>query len=240
MSRIIASVLFDRNSAYFSKNFLPYAYIGELSNILRIWSLQSIDEIILINASDDKLDNSFFENIKKNIAHAFVPIGYIGNINSFAEASEIISMGIEKIGVPFSKRNEEWLQEFTSKYGKQALFVSYDVYDELNNQDLVNISGLRKTFGEVIINNVVRNGQNLGINWEIISELEKVEKITIIYSGGTAKPDIEKIKNRKTKISIMASRLFSMRGNNPYPLANIDENLRRSVNYEMLSKLFNG
>ena len=89
--------------------------------------------------------------------------------------------------VPFSKRNEEWLQEFTSKYGKQALFVSYDVYDELNNQDLVNISGLRKTFGEVIINNVVRNGQNLGINWEIISELEKVEKITIIYSGGTAK-----------------------------------------------------
>ena len=167
-NRIIASLLFSENDAFHSQNFLPNKYLGEVSNIIRIWSLQSIDEILIISASDRAIDDLFLEKLKINLRHAFVPISYIGSINSADDASRLIQSGIEKIGIPISKIDESWVPNFTNKYGKQALFTSIDITDSNFNKLIKLIPKASKVSGEIVINNHERNGTFLGINMKIV------------------------------------------------------------------------
>ena len=239
-NRIIASLLFSENDAFHSQNFLPNKYLGEVSNIIRIWSLQSIDEILIISASDRAIDDLFLEKLKINLRHAFVPISYIGSINSADDASRLIQSGIEKIGIPISKIDESWVPNFTNKYGKQALFTSIDITDSNFNKLIKLIPKASKVSGEIVINNHERNGTFLGINMKIVDSLEKFSDVAIIYSGGANKNDLEYLRSRNSSISYCVSSLFSVEGKRYAPLSNIPVELRRDIDHEMLFKMFDG
>jgi cyclase len=200
--RIIPILLYKDEGLYKSVKFKKHKYIGDPINAVKIFNDKQVDELIILDISENKLKaEPNYSLIKELATECFMPICYGGNISSIEQIRKILSLGVEKISlntnaVLFPNLIKSAVQEF----GSSTIVISIDVRKSIwgfyeiyinngnNNTKIDPFSFVKKMedlgAGEILINSIDRDGTMIGYDIDLIKQISKNVNLPIIACGG--------------------------------------------------------
>lgn len=205
LKRIIPVLQLHEGVLVKTTNFKKPKYIGDPVNTLRIFNELEVDEIAILDiraSLENRKPN--LELIKTFCDECFMPLSYGGGITSVEQASEIFSLGYEKIIINTSAfLNPEFVDELAKEYGSQAIVVAMDIKKSLfgKTQKVVFKSATKKSkvpsiewakrfqdlgAGELIITNVDNEGTWKGLDIETTLDIASKVDIPVIIHGGAS------------------------------------------------------
>ena len=228
--RIIPCILIDDDNVVKTIKFDNSVYIGDPLNTVRLFNEKKSDEILIIDISStrDKKKPNF--NLIENIAQvARMPVAYGGGIKSKLDAIRIFSYGIEKISISsLFFENISEAKEISKAVGSQSLVITLDV-KKLDNKYSVFLNN-GKTFvtdkiidlikkiediglGEIIINNIDRDGTMIGYDDDLIEIFYKNSTLPLTTLGGVGNHDhIQNSINKFGNLGYASGSYFTFKG----------------------------
>jgi len=204
IKRTIFTLLYKEGFFFLSRNF-RLQKVGDISWMLKTFGFSNIancsDEIIILNLSDknweDAYNNKFFNDISLLLSKTFLPITIGGKIRSLRNARELFNFGADKVLISRAFfQDKSLLKEIRDLYGVQSIVVQLDInsqnYDVFINSSLERVSNLKQIahslneanlMGELIINQIDRDGTGFGHNTEYLNIIPKLN-MPLIASGG--------------------------------------------------------
>ncbi len=210
-----------------SEKFKNHKYIGDPINAVRIFNEIKVDEIILLDVFKSKNKKDLNYDIIKDIAdECRMPFTYGGGINNLSQVEKLFSIGVEKISINSSAiQDSNFIKILSDNYGSQSIVVSLDIkenifrkkklYNSSTNKYLnLNILEQIKKYidlgaGEILINNVSREGSLSGFDLSILDLLNEKITVPIIVNGGiNSYEEIKKILNNHKIDAVGVGALF--------------------------------
>lgn len=229
-TRIIPTLLVKNQYAVKTLNFKNPKYVGDILNIVKIFSDKKADEInifdIGVKENKSKID---FDLIKKIATNSRMPICYGGGISNINEIEKILSIGIEKISISHNFfLNEKILSSAAKKFGSQSIAITLNIdcfknkyfIKNLNINDKFNILGMIKKIeslgaGEIIFNCIHKDGTESGYDEELINLIYPAVKIPITIIGGAKSiKNLENISIKFPLLGLGVGSLFIYKGIN--------------------------
>ncbi len=176
-------------------------YLGDPINAIKLFNNKEIDEICILDISDRYLGNFNFDfkTLKEMALEAFLPLSYGGNIKTLDDASNIISLGFEKVIVSsifFNKISE--VIKISNQLGSQSVVLKIDytliknkyylfsegrILNEINYIDLIkNIHYSR--VGELILSRIDLDGSMSGYDLDFPIRIKNHLNIPIVLAHG--------------------------------------------------------
>ena len=200
--RIIPLLQLNDDELIKSTQFNNHQYVGDPINAVKIFNEIKVDEIILIDVfkSKNKLDLNY--DIIKDIAdECRMPFTYGGGIKELNQVEKLFSIGVEKISINSAAlENEKIIKTLSKIYGSQSIVVSIDIKDnffgkkkiynssknKFLNSDLIYLieKYIELGTGEILINNVSKEGTLTGFDYSILDLLPNKLDIPLILNGG--------------------------------------------------------
>lgn len=198
--RLIPCLLMDNNHLIKTVRFRKPCYIGDPINAVKIFNDKGADELFIMDKTAYK-NGINFELLRKISVQAFMPLGYAGGINSFADAANLFNAGYEKISVNGTIRlDRKIIEKLISVYGSQSIIMTidvkkdmwkkYKVYDHVKRK-IISIDPIARAkeaedigFGEIIINDVDNDGMMTGYDYSLIRKISSQVNIPVIALGG--------------------------------------------------------
>lgn len=201
-TRIIPILLLNDGGLVKTVKFSKDKYIGDPINAVKIFNKKEVDELILLDISATRNGTipSFLE-IKEIVSEAFMPIGYGGGISKMEHIEQLFNIGVEKVilnSAIFTDR--DLIEDVIKIYGSQSIVASLDVKKDIwGNYRVYSNSGKKKQnlsldscieliqeigFGELIINNIDKDGTMLGYDIELIDKVSSMLNIPVVAVGG--------------------------------------------------------
>ena len=231
--RIIFTLMFKDNNFYLSRNF-RLQKIGSLKWLKKNYDFssitKSIDEIILLNVSQDKKQLEIFCNTIEEITkECFIPIAVGGGIDNLEMAKKYIEYGADKLVINTNLLNKKLILSISRIFGEQCIVGSIDLRIMKNKYCIFTQGGktiiyislkdvLKKinTFpvGEILINSIDKDGTGNGYDFNILKFFPKGFNKPIILSGGAGNYNhiLEALK-KKNIDSIATSNLLNFVNN---------------------------
>ena len=203
--RVIPSLLISNGELIKTQQFSSPKYVGDPINAVKIFNEKEVDEILIsdISASVSKRGPDM-SLIKKLASECRMPMAYSGGITKPEMVEEIISLGVEKVGISSGIfKNQDLIKKSVSIVGsqsvvaildiKKSLFKGYQVYcfngKKLMSSSLSEVMNHIQTqgVGEIIINDIDRDGMMRGYNHDLIEKVKDscVVPLTILGGAGT-------------------------------------------------------
>ena len=200
MTRLGVNLLIDGNKAVKGTQFSNYWYVGDPINSVRIFSELEVDEILVtdISASNHKCIN--YDLMAKLVTQSSAPISYVGGITKITEVDRLIAMGFDRIGLNKNRHDVKLVEQIVGKYGKQAIigcldvietdneYLVYDRYHqsiETKNSVLKDLQKMQEYgFGELLINNITKDGMLTGFTMFYFEWLASQLAIGLAIAGG--------------------------------------------------------
>lgn len=200
--RIIPVLLLHKGGLYKTKQFKKPSYIGDPINAVRIFNEKQVDELIILDIDcsvNDKEPN--YELIEEIVSEAFMPIAYGGGLKNLEIAKKLFQLGIEKVVLnTVLQNNPQLIKDIGSIYGEQAVVACIDfkknIFGKINTyyksgsvKGDNSIAELAKQYenygaGELLLNDIDREGTYSGYNQQILKEVVGSIRIPLIISGG--------------------------------------------------------
>lgn len=200
--RIIPILLLSDGGLVKTIKFSKDKYIGDPINAVKIFNQKEVDELVLLDISATRNGTSpNFLEIKEIVSEAFMPVGYGGGISKMSHIEQLFNIGVEKVifnSAIFTHRN--LIEEAVNIYGSQSIVASLDVKKDIwGNYKVYSSSGKKKQnltldscikliqeigFGELVINNIDRDGTMLGYDVELIEKVSGMLNIPVVAVGG--------------------------------------------------------
>ena len=203
MNRLIPILLLHENELMKSVKFKDWRYIGDALNALKILNEKAVDEIVVLDVDASRLGKEPNYKLLAALAgECFAPIGYGGGVTSADVANKIVSCGIDKVIINSAFIQEPSLaSDIASEIGSSSTVVSIDVVKresafrafsykegvELNRapDEYIRIAE-EAGAGEILIQNVDRDGTRLGPDSELIEFVISSCSLPIVYAGGVS------------------------------------------------------
>lgn len=203
--RVIPVLLLKQGGLYKTVKFSKPVYIGDPVNSVKIFNEKEADELVLLdyNAS---LDNRpiDFRKIEEIAGEAFMPMAYGGGIRSFEDAQKVFDAGFEKVVLNSILASDIGIiDKIAAVYGAQAVVAAIDVKRNwLGRYQACTHSGSRLLkqsplawacqleaagAGELLLNNIDRDGSWQGYDTDLIAELASAVHIPLVACGGAGK-----------------------------------------------------
>lgn len=207
--RVIACLLLSDGGLVKTRRFKNATYIGDPHNAIRIFNEKEADELIVIDISATKKDRGpDFALIEQFASECFMPVTYGGGIHSLTAASQLFSLGIEKVCMQSAAfQSPQLMTDVAARYGSQAVVSAVDVkggdrgrpklrWDKRWNYHGDWLSWTKKSqelgAGEILLTDVDREGTLAGVNLDLISAASSSVEIPVIANGGIgSKQDIK-------------------------------------------------
>jgi len=211
-NRLIVVVFFKNGNVVQSKLFKQHKVVGDPYVIIDRLSAWNADEVIYLNIRPElsnlnrqdkkiKYQNDFDKIIEFVGKKAFMPLTVGGGIKSLHDVEKYFEMGADKISINSEITNNPKLIIESSKiYGSQSIVASIDIKMDDDNQYSAYINnGKTKIIsqlsdyikqiedlgaGELLINNIDRDGMGNGYDLDLLKLIQKVSKLPIIFAGG--------------------------------------------------------
>ena len=201
-TRIIPVLLLNDGGLVKTVKFSKDTYIGDPINAVKIFNQKEVDELVLLDISVTRNGTSpNFLEIKEIVSEAFMPIGYGGGISKMEHFEKLFNIGIEKVILNSAIfTDKDLIEEAIKIYGSQSIVASLDVKKDLwGNYKVYSNSGKKKQnlsiescialiqeigFGELIINNIDKDGIMLGYDLELIKKVSDMLTIPVVAVGG--------------------------------------------------------
>jgi cyclase len=250
--RVIPCLLLKGKGLVKTIQFKNPVYLGDPLNTINIFNKKMVDEIIILDidaSRESKKPN--FELIQRISSICFSPLTYGGGVNDLKDAEHLFSIGIEKISINTAAfKNPTLITELAKKYGNQSVVVSVNIYKDFRGKRLIvnnsletndkgySISEQMKMFeglgaGELLINDVNRDGTMKGYDIELISSITSKVTIPVIACGGCGSySDFKEAINDGGASAVAAGSIFVFNGPHKavlitYPERNIIKNLTK-------------
>ena len=238
--RMSVFLMIHQNVLYKSFQFSDFIYMGDPLNAVRIFNGFEVDELIIIDI--DASVNSRGPNFDLISAIAYesrMPLCYGGGISSALEVKKIIEAGVEKVSISSSAvKNPKLIKSIAENFGSQSISCcldikkhvqkgSYRAYthngtEEVDREifEVIN-SFVEQGAGEIMINNIDRDGTMEGFDKEIIKKINTSLEIPLTAIGGASSlTNISELINECGLIGVAAGRLWSLIGQNRSVLLN--------------------
>lgn len=229
-TRIIPVIQLNKRELVKTVNYKNQKYLGDPLNAIKIFNEKKVDELIIIDISASKKETSIdFEYIEELCSECFMPIGYGGGIRSIEDIQKLFSIGIEKVIInSLLIENPTIVENAIKVFGSQSIVISVDVKQQFLSKKIIPyiFSGTKKvnktldeyiTFcnklnpGEILINDIDREGTFLGYNFEIIKSIKTKISSPLLLQGG-AKSCADFIEGKKHGIdAFVAGSYFCLR-----------------------------
>jgi len=211
-TRIIPVLLLKNRGLYKGTKFKNHTYVGDPINTVKIFNDKEVDEMLIFDIEATIRQKSIdFEYLKEVVSEAFMPIGYGGGIRTVEDARNLFAIGIEKIALNTQAfENKTLVQDLVKTFGSQSVVISLDIKRTLSGPAVFIRNGTTKAFdsvinaaklmeslgaGEIILNDIDRDGTRSGYNLSYVKEITINVKIPVIICGGAK--DIEDFKKAK-------------------------------------------
>lgn len=200
--RVIPCLLIERGNLVKSRKFKKSRYLGDPINAVKIYNEKNVDEIVLLDilATQEKVRPNF-EILKEIASEAFMPLSYGGGIHSLEDAKKIFKIGFEKIILNSALiENPEVVTEIIKYFGNQSVVASIDFKKNLwGKTKCYTRKGKKETkwmpvefakfvenlgVGEILLNDIERDGMRCGYNIEVIRNVSDAVKIPVTSCGG--------------------------------------------------------
>jgi len=231
-TRIIPVLTIMGNRLVKTVKFKNPNYIGDPLNAIKIFNEKKVDELIIldIEASRQNKEPSY-KLIYEMAGEAFMPLGYGGGIKTLDQAKKIFALGIEKVVLnSVLLENPNLITQIANIYGAQSVVLSLDykknILGKLRPHFYSGKEYMKKdinTFalemidlgiGEIILQDIEKDGTFGGYNLEMISELKNLS-IPIVAMGGCNSVSNMKEALKSGANAIAAGSLFVYRNNDP-------------------------
>ena len=233
--RIIPVLLLKNGRMVKGKNFKNFINTGNPNTTVKIYSSQYADEIMFIDINSTAESKKALIEIVLNAAkNAFMPLTVGGGIKNDDDIKQLFINGADKVLITTSALyDKQLIQRSVKKFGSQAIVAGIDYKFDLEKKrnyvwthcgsKKTNLSPLElaKSYqdlgvGEIMINNIDRDGLMKGYDLEISNEVATNLNIPLITCGGAGNfQHIVDLFN-KTKVSAAAcSSIFHFGDNCP-------------------------
>ena len=229
--RIIFSLLYKDGQYVQSRNFVTNS-IGDTDWIIKNYNFENIskyiDELIILDISENKNMDNFLKSVEKITKKTFVPLSLGGGLISFSKAKFFLKNICDKIVLNtglFLKKND-FIFEISNFFGSQSIIASLDFKNIKNNKYIFIRNGLIDTktrlevflkkidkypVGDILVRSIDRDGTGQGLDPSIANDF--ILKKPLIISGGCGnyKHFIKYLKN-KNIAAISTSNLLNFIG----------------------------
>ena len=205
--RVIPVLLLQNGGLVKTIKFKQPKYVGDPINAVKIFNEKEVDELLLldINCSVNQTEPDY-KLILEIVSEAFMPIGYGGGIKTVDQAKRIFDLGIEKIILNSSlQSNLELVSQISSIYGSSSVVANIDYKKNIFGKHKVYFKSGTVKFeynpidwalklqeagaGEIILNNIDKEGTYSGYDEELLSIISKKIKVPVVVSGGASSMD---------------------------------------------------
>ena len=209
---------------------------------MRLFNEKKSDEIIIIDISASRLkQNPNYTLIENIAAEARMPVAYGGGIKTAEQALRIFNSGIEKISVSslfFENKSE--ITKIVKSVGSQSLVLTLDIKRFENKYSIFTNNGDKfvtnnivdvikevqdLNIGEIIINNIDKEGTMSGYDNDLIKLFYENCLIPLTILGGVGKREhlVESI-NKFGNIGYACGSYFIFKGPRKAVLISYDNN----------------
>ncbi len=200
--RIIPILQLNDDELIKSTKFKNHQYVGDPINAVRIFNEIKVDEIIILDVFKSKKNLDLNYEIIKDIAdECRMPFTYGGGIKNLNQVERLFSIGVEKISInSVALENDEIIKSLSKIYGSQSIIASIDIKDNFFGKKKIYNSSKDKFLkinlinqiekyielgaGEILINNISREGTLNGFDYSILDLLPNNLDIPLIVNGG--------------------------------------------------------
>jgi len=202
LPRVIPCLLLHDGGLVKTVKFKAAKYVGDPINTIKIFNDKRVDELILLDIAASRQrrepDYALIEDIA---SECFMPLCYGGGVRTVAHAKRLVGMGVEKIAVNSAAiGRSELVRELAAQLGSQSVVACIDVKKSWSGRYRVFDSAKERLTekdpfahadelvgmgaGEVLINNVDRDGTQLGYDHDLIRRFTARLDIPLIACGG--------------------------------------------------------
>lgn len=224
--RISPVLLLSGTGLVKTKKFERYKYLGDAINVLKIFNELYVDEIMIYDISKGCSEIQF-DLIKKIAREANMSLTYGGKINTVNSAVKLISQGCEKISVCSELFNESLINDIASVVGSQSIAVTLDYKEGMFGSAFFVSNGSSKIkqplpeivkyisrlpIGEIIIQNISRDGTRGGYSTQFIDEFSALNLPLKLVGGCKDQNSILDVHQRYPHISYGVGSHFVLTG----------------------------
>lgn len=198
--RIIATLVIKNGIVVQSIGFEKYLPVGKPKIAVEALNDWGIDEIVILDIDASKNRTCIDTNLIKELsAFSQVPITVGGGIKNEEQIKELLRSGADKVSI-----NQEFLtdpailKKASQIFGVQCIIVSLDiikkddkyfVYNYITKEPCLEMKeaidlAIQNGAGEILINNVDRDGKKSGFDLKLIKQACELSKVPIIALGG--------------------------------------------------------
>jgi cyclase len=212
-NRIIPSLLISNKKLVKTKKFKNPIYLGDPINAIKIFNEKQANELVILDISASAANQGInFQLIEEMCSEGFMPIAYGGGIHSLKDIEKIIKLGVEKVILGESAAiKSNLIKEAVNIFGSQSIVVIMDIKSPIF-QTSFNVyiqNGKKNTkknpleyalylqdlgVGEIILQDIKREGTRQGYNLELVKQISKSLEIPLIALGGAGSiEDLSKV-----------------------------------------------
>ena len=222
-TRIIPVIQLNNRELVKTVNYKNSKYLGDPLNAIKIFNEKRVDELLIMDISASKKRTKIdFEYIEELCSECFMPIGYGGGIKSLEDITKLFEIGVEKIIInSLLIENPEIVKKAIERYGSQSIVASIDLkstfFSKIKKPYIHSASTktnltaneylircLQMGVGEIIINDIDREGTFKGYDFTILKNFKTTFTTPLILNGG-AKNVSDFIEGKKMGIDAFAA-----------------------------------
>ncbi|HAJ45582.1 MAG TPA: imidazole glycerol phosphate synthase subunit HisF, partial [Alphaproteobacteria bacterium] len=206
--RLIPCLLVQNQGLVKTRRFGEPKYVGDPINAVRIFNEKVVDELMVIDIDATVKGREPDYRMIANLAtECRMPLCYGGGVSSSAQIERIIGLGVEKVALSSAALARPALIEEAAKHvGSQSVVVVLDIRKSglLRRLEIVTHNATRQTgidpaafvreatqrgAGEIVINNVDRDGMMEGFDLELVEKLRRETSLPMTVMGGAGSLD---------------------------------------------------
>jgi len=199
--RIIPSILTDGSAQVKGSCFNNWRTVGSVTQAVKVHASRGVDEVLLLDINATRENRIISPSLVRQVARFLrIPFAVGGGIGSAADVSLLLEAGADKIVLGTAAVTRPGLvRELAKVFGSQAIVCAIDCVDD-SGVEIAYESGTRKESsmsalelgrslqelgaGELLLQNVSRDGLMGGISKELVAQLSELVSVPVIAGSG--------------------------------------------------------
>ena len=223
--RVIPTLLYSHNLVK-GKNFRSWRVVGNLYQMVKLYNLREVDELIFFDIEATDRDSIQLSLIDEFADECFVPLTVGGGVKKMQDIEDLLKVGADKICINTAAIEDyKFVKEAIKKYGSQCIVISIDYKTNDKKQlEVYKNSGNKKTGiflhdyfkkiselgpGEIILTSIDHEGEMKGYDLDNIAKMNSISTSQIIASGGAGNSeDIYQVIKKTGVKAVTASSIY--------------------------------
>ena len=200
--RVMPVLLLQDKGLVKTEKFKSPKYVGDPINAVKIFNEKEVDELVFLDIDASIKGNPInFTKIEEIASECFMPLCYGGGVKTLDDIKKIINLGVEKVAINTAAvENPDFITHASDHFGSSTIVISLDVKKNFfgkyvvrskSGSDKADMNPVEfasfmqyKGAGEILINNIDKEGTQEGYDLELISQIASAVEIPVIACGG--------------------------------------------------------